>query len=179
MLNPITLCEMCVSVLVASLQIRKPASLFATCVDFMSWNGKDRFPCSLLLPHSMDTSTQVMELRRINPTTTRVHISDLCQVILYDNIKVNSVVCDYLFEQAHTRKYQVVVNKLSTNVIKQWERPRRESWMDIDLYSGLEDVGNTFSEESCFPSEPTATISSQITSQYSLRTHKEIQHGSG
>ena len=39
-LNPVTLREICVNALVASVQVRKPVSIFATCVDFMSWNQK-------------------------------------------------------------------------------------------------------------------------------------------
>ena len=127
----------------------------------------------------MNTKTQVMELQRIAPSTTRVHISNLHQVILYDNIKVNSVVCDYLLEQAHTHKYQVVVNKLMPNVITQWEQPSCESWMDIDPYSSLRDVGNTSSEESRSLPEPAPNASNPAMRQYSLRTQTKVQLGSG
>ena len=54
---------------------------------------------------------------------------------------------DYLYNQANSRKYEVVIHKLTMDIVTQWGPLKQDSWKDIDPYSLLEDVGDTTSDE--------------------------------
>ena len=70
------------------------------------------------------------------------------QVTLYNSIKVDSNVKEYLFKQAQNRKYKVVLNQLTEDVIKNWKPVTHERWMDLDPYLDIEDIGNDSSQDS-------------------------------
>ena len=53
------------------------------------------------------------------------------QVTLYDDVKVDSKVKEYLFKQAKHQKYQVVLDQLSVSVINNWKTKPKESWCDV------------------------------------------------
>ena len=115
-------------------------SLFAECVDYMSWHSEVYYQSSMKLPCSLQICDKVAELQRISTIPQREHVTVYQQVKLYDNVRVDSRVRDYLLQQAQTRSYKVVVNKVSQDIISQWSKPVQESWQDIDPYSSLEEV---------------------------------------
>ena len=99
----------------------------------------------------------------------RKHLTVYHQVKLYDDVKVDSRVCDYLLEQAQTRAYKVVVNKISQNIISHWSKPVCEPWQDIDPYSSLEEVNSlqaSDTNDDVLPEDPVTSMVS--TYRYSL-----------
>ena len=85
------------------------------------------------------------------------------QVSLYGNINVDKKACDLWLSDVHKRKYVVMIPKLSEQQIDLLCN-KQPSWMSIDPYSDLEDVGDTSQDE-----EPEGPSESQ---PYSLRKHK-------
>ena len=59
---------------------------------------------------------------------------------------MDSKVKEYLFKQAKTRKYAVVLNPISSELINTCKASDHESWLDFDPYSGIEDIGDTSSD---------------------------------
>ena len=55
-----------------------------------------------------------------------MHKSKSSQVTLYGNVTVDSNVKQYLLNQAATRKYSVVLHKLTSQRIRDWQTPARE-----------------------------------------------------
>ena len=77
-----------------------------------------------------------------------------------------------MYKQANTRKYEVVVHKLTSEVVTQWGPPKQDSWKDIDPYSSLEDVGDMSPGEVEPPPQNQSETDINITSNYGLREHK-------
>ena len=63
--------------------------------------------------------------------------------MLFDNVKINAVVHEYLHKKAWKRKYEVGMHRITSDTISQWKPIRLEPWETIDPYSSLEDIGNT------------------------------------
>ena len=85
------------------------------------------------------------------------------QVSLYGNINVDKEARDLWLSDVHKRKYVVTIPKLSEQQIDLLCN-KQPSWMSIDPYSDLEDVGDTSQDE-----EPEGPSESQ---PYSLRKRK-------
>ena len=146
--TPISLKSACLQTMVGcALRPVKPMSLFAECVDYMSWHTEVYYQSSMQLPCSLQIQDKVAELQRISTLPKCEHVTVYHQVKLYDNVKVDSRVQDYLLQQAQTRSYKVVVNKISQDPILQWSAPARETWQDIDPYSSLEEVESSQASE--------------------------------
>ena len=145
-------------------------SLFAECVDYMSWHSETHYPGAMQLPCSLQIRDKIAELQRISMLPHQKHLTVYHQVKLYDDVKVDSRVRDYLLEQAQTRTYKVVVNKISQEIVSHWSKPVCKPWQDIDLYSSLEEVDSSQvseADEDVLSEDPvTSTVSAQ---RYSLR----------
>ena len=142
--SPIKLKKACIQTLLQSVPHTDPMSLFKTCLDVMSWNSEQYFPGNLLLPWSLNTSTHVMELKRITlqPSPT----PKLADVILYDHVRVHSLIKKLWLRQVSVWKYSVPLNKLTATQIAAWQnQSTNNSWENIDPYSSLEDIGSTSS----------------------------------
>ena len=146
-LSPVTLKESCCQVLVESSIISKPATLFSTCVDYISCPPNEYYKCSMLLPRHMNTPNYRMELLDHRPEQT-LPLVIIKQVRLYDDLLVDPRVKKYLLDQATACKYQVVVHKLSDQTISTWSHKQEPSWQDIDPYLSLEDIGSSDVEAS-------------------------------
>ena len=142
-LNPCSLKETYLQCLSSNARSLKPPSLYELSIDFMAWNSTKRFNCSMLLPKSTFTINTTIEL--IRPPSNDPSYST--QVTLYDNMKVDSKVKEYLFKQAKTRKYAVTLNPISTDLINTLKASVHESWHDLDPYSGIEDIGDTSDDD--------------------------------
>ena len=111
-LNPISLKECCRQVLVQSCIVTKPPTLLSTCADYISWHSNETYKCSMILLRHMNTATYMMELLDHVPEHTLPHII-IKQVRLHDDLFIDPRVKDYLLQQAKSRKYEVVINKLT------------------------------------------------------------------
>ena len=129
-LNPISLKENCLQQSASSTHHLQPPSLLETAVYYMAWNLHILYRCSMILPKSAFTALHGIELICPSPLEPTYNI----QVTLYDNIKVDSKVKEYLFKQAHKRKYKVVLNQLTNDVIQQWKPVTHESWNHLDPF---------------------------------------------
>ena len=75
-------------------------------------------------------------------------LSRITRVIwLHNKVTVDKEVHDYWIKQLYTRKYKVQIPKLTQNDIDDYNKVPVETWMNIDPYSDLEDVGDTSSDE--------------------------------
>ena len=73
-----------------ALRLVKLKSLFAECVDYMSWHTEVYYQSSMQLPCSLQIRDKVAELQRISTLPKREHVTVYHQVKLYDNVKVDS-----------------------------------------------------------------------------------------
>ena len=104
--NPTSLISACLQIMVGSaLRTVKPMSLFAECVDYMSWHPETHYPSGMKLPCSLQIHDKIAELQRISTLPHQKHLTVYHQVKLYDDVKVDSRVHDYLLEQALMRAY--------------------------------------------------------------------------
>ena len=144
--SPVGLKKTCIQSLMDPISHTNPMSLFETCVDILSWNLEQYFPCSMKLLWSLNTGTHVLELQQIKhqPSPT----PKLADVILYDRVCVHPLIKDLWLRQVNTRKYCVPLSKLTAAQITAWQHlTNATSWENIDPYSSLEDTGTTSSEE--------------------------------
>ena len=65
-------------------------SLFAECVDYMSWHPDTYYPGSMQLPCSLQICDKIAELQRISMLPNQKHLTVYHQVKLYDDVKVDS-----------------------------------------------------------------------------------------
>ena len=98
-----------------------------------------------------------MELQWHPTQEVNMRKSKSSQVTLYGNVKVDSNVKQYLLNQAATRKYSVVLHKLTSQWIRDWQTPARERWQDIDPYSSLKEILSDEGNET-----PSSTINSTV-----------------
>ena len=143
--NPISFKISCIQRLMNSIPHTNPMSLFKTCVDVLSWNLDQYFPCTMELPWSLNTGTHVLELQRFKyQPLPNLNLSD---VILYDHVCVHPLIKDLWLKQVNTWKYSVPLLKLTAAEITAWQKPTNaNSWENIDPYSSLEDIGTTSSD---------------------------------
>ena len=174
-LNPISLKESCLQCLASHTRNTQPPPLFGISVDFMAWNSSEKFNCSMVLPKFAHTVLCGFELIRPSPVIPSYNR----QVILYNNVKVDSTVKEYLFKQVRNRKYKVMLDWINNDMINSWKPKPQESWQSIDPYSDLEDIGgtlsdsneNTASRESAKQSTTPLMVETS-TSPYGLCKHK-------
>ena len=134
----------------------------------MAWHHDTYFNTNLVLPRSMNTRSQVIELRNVNPSRA-VLVEDRPQITVYENMKVDLEVHKYWMQQAHTHKYSVPLPKLSAESILLWTDPRSvDRWKDIDPYLDLEDVSSDKANET--PETPSVPVSPLV--KYMLRIRK-------
>ena len=107
----------------------------------------------------MHTQAHELLLRRI-PHKEHVFGQPRKQVLLYDDMMVDSVYKNYLLEQVRIRKYKTVLKKLTEEDINRWKPKQPESWELIDPYSDIEVVYSSDSniESSC---ESTAEVANK------------------
>ena len=179
--NPVTLKTFCIQRINAAVTRTKPKTLMEYCIDFMSWNDQLVYPCCMQLPCSLNTNRHVAELQQIQAHPTEG--TSLNESILYDHLKINTIVKDLWVQQAINRTYSVPIKKLTETEIVSWKpRSRTNTWEDIDPYSDLEDVGS--SSESEHPSdkmnESTSSTESVISNiKQRLHTRKPVRHTTG
>ena len=179
--NPVTLKTFCIQRLNAAITRTKPKTLMKYCIDFMSWNDQHMYPCCMQLPCSLNTNKHVAELQQIQTCPTKG--ASLNESILYNHLKINTIVKDLWMQQAITKKYSVPIKKLTETEIASWKpSSRANTWEDIDPYSGLEDVSS--SSESEHPSEKVTESTSSTESDASnirwrLCTRKPVRHITG
>ena len=176
LLSPISLKQNCLQVLSQCVAVLRPPSLYHVCVDFMAWNHDNYFNSNLVLPRSMTTASQVIELRNFTPTLVEVtDDTGLSQITMYENMKVDWEVHKYWLQQAHTRKYSVSLPILSAESIQLWCDPRSlDRWKEIDPYSDLEDIGSNSDKAG----DSLETPPKSPTMKYTLRIRKPVRHHS-
>ena len=127
------------------------------------------FNSNLVLPKSMYTKSQVIELRNVNPLIA-VPLKDRPQITVYKNVKVDLEVHKYWMQPAHMHKYSVPLPKLSAELILLWTDPKSvDRWKDIDPYSDLEDVGSDKANDT--PEAPSVPVSALV--KYTLCIRKQ------
>ena len=159
------------NILVTHLDTHVPTSLFGLCVDFMSWNPNVQYRGSMTLPHSMHTNTQMGELQQLPIENVNRQKAQSFQVTLHNNVQVDLEVKQYLLDQATSRKYTIVLHKLTDNQIKGWQALQWECWEDIDHYSSLEEVQSD-SNKSVPSLLADNDTPADMTTTYSLRERK-------
>ena len=174
--NPISIKENCVYSLVRNMINKNPPSLFGICVDYISWNSTLTYNCSMKLPQSMNTATHMIKLVHHAPQKY-TPCPRIRQVTLYDEVKIDPRVKDYLLQQACSRNYKVVLKKLTVQNINGWTTKPRNTWEHIDPYSDIKDIGDSIdmpnehsSDEENLNDEPIVTEKS--TSRYSLHSRE-------
>ena len=123
--NPVSLKTNSIQCLLANTVNTAPPSLFGICLDYMSWHSQIKYRGSMILPQCMHTKTKMMELQQHAPQEGNMQASKSSQVTLYGNVTVDSHVKQYLLEQATTRKYSVVLHRLTSQQIMDWQIPAR------------------------------------------------------
>ena len=109
--SPVSLKTSATQVLSTAMCVSKPMTLMHCCVDMISWNTGMTFPSKLTLPHLLFTRTKTSELRRMDPQLIPHRTTK--QVSLYDNINADKEARDLWLNDAQTRKYVVMIPKLS------------------------------------------------------------------
>ena len=175
--NPVSLKMNSIQCLLVNTVKAAPSSLFGICVDYMSWNPQIKYQGSMTLPQCMHTKTKMMELQWHPPQEVNTRKSKSSQVTLYGNVTVDLDVKQYLLNQAAIRKYSVVLHKLTSEWIKDWQPPARERWEDIDPYSSLEEILSNEGNETP-SSSMNSTVPDKSTAPYSLQECKTVGRSS-
>ena len=136
--SPITLKEDCLQCLASNINTARPATLLEICIDYMSWHSNVQFNCCMKLPTSASMKNLLVELMKVPHAAS----SDNRLVTLYNDLRVDRTVKDYLVNQVRKRDYVVVLRQIDDTIINSWKPRCREAWQDIDPYSDLEDVGS-------------------------------------
>ena len=133
------------------------------------------------LPCSLNTNRHVAELQWIQAHPTEG--TSLNESILYDHLKINTIVKDLWMQQAINRTYSVPIKKLMETEIDSWKpRLQTNTLEDIVPYSGLEDVGSSseFEHSSDKINESNSSTESVISNiKQRLRTRKPVRHTTG
>ena len=177
--NPITLKENYVQAMLSNCKVSSPATLFYICTDYITWNPNVTYCCSMVLPCSMNTTRQVAVLQRIC-YVVETQSKNICQVTLYDNVKINTTVKEYWFEQASEHNYQVQLHQLTPTEIQHWTKPNIVTlWKDLDPYSSLEDIGDTSGDNQDTVTSESETALNPANIRSRLHTCKPVRASSG